>query len=53
VSDEEIKKLATFLVSASEGVSEQWSLDPRGTKLSEMAEMATLFVECHITRYDK
>lgn len=40
-------------MSASEGASDQWSLDPRGTKLSEMAEMAALFVECHIARYDK
>ena len=53
VSDEEIQKLATFLVSASEGASDQWSLDPRGTRLPEMAEMATLFVDCHIGRYDK
>jgi AcrR family transcriptional regulator len=45
VSDQEIKKLATFLVSASEGASDQWSLDPRGTKLSEMAEMAGRFVD--------
>jgi AcrR family transcriptional regulator len=53
VSDEEIRKLATFLVSASEGASVQWSLDPRGTKLSEMAEMATMFVDFHIGRHDK
>ncbi len=53
VSDVEIKKLATFLVSASEGVSEQWSLDPRGNKLSEMAAIANRFVDCYIGRYNE
>jgi len=45
VPDEDIHRLATFLVSASEGASEQWSLDPKGIKLSEMAEMASMFVD--------
>ena len=52
VSDEEIKKLATFLVSASEGASDQWSLDPRGIRLSEMAEMAGRFVDSFIGQND-
>ncbi len=52
VSDEDIHRLATFLVSASEGASDQWSLDPRGTKLSEMAEMAGMFVDSFIGQND-
>ena len=52
VSEEEIQRLATFLVSASEGASDQWSLDPKGTKLSEMAEMAGRFVDGFIGQND-
>ena len=53
VPDEDIHRLATFLVSASEGASDQWSLDPRGIRLSEMAEMAGMFVDCYIGQNDK
>jgi len=52
VPDEDIHRLAAFLVSASEGASDQWSLDPRGIRLSEMAEMAQIFVDCHIRQSD-
>lgn len=52
VPDEDIHKLAAFLVSASEGASEQWSLDPKGIRLPEMAEMAGRFVDCFIGQKD-
>ena len=52
VPAEDIHRLATFLVSASEGASDQWSLDPKGIRLSEMAEMARMFVDCFIGKHD-
>lgn len=52
VPDDDLQRLAAFLVSASEGVSDQWSLDPKGTKLSEMAEMAGMFVDSFIGQND-
>jgi len=52
VSDDDLQRLATFLVSASEGASDQWSLDPRGIRLSEMAEMAGMFVDSFIGQND-
>lgn len=45
VPDKNLRKLAAFLVSASEGASLQWGLDPEGIKLPEMAEMAGQVVE--------
>jgi AcrR family transcriptional regulator len=45
VRDDDLQKLAAFLVSASEGASDQWSLDPKEIKLSEMTEMAHMFVD--------
>ena len=53
LSDEDLQRLAAFLVSASEGVSEQWSLDPTGTNLPDMAELAALFVERHMGAHNK
>ena len=53
VPDDVILRLATFLVSASEGASDQWGLDPKGIRLSEMAEMAGMFVDCYIGQYNK
>ena len=53
MSDEDLQRLAAFLVSASEGASEQWSLDPRGTKLSEMADLAQIFVDCLIEQNNR
>jgi AcrR family transcriptional regulator len=48
VRDDDLQKLAAFLVSASEGASDQWSLDPKGIKLSEMTEMAQTLVDALI-----
>jgi len=45
LSAETARSLAAFMVSASEGVSEQWNLDPKGIRLSTMADMAGRFVE--------
>jgi len=38
--DDEAFDLAAFLVSASEGASGLWGLDPKGVNLSKMADMA-------------
>jgi AcrR family transcriptional regulator len=45
--DSDIKDMAAFLVSASEGVSDLSDLDPKGYRLPKMAEMAHYFIDCH------
>jgi AcrR family transcriptional regulator len=52
VQDIQAKDLAAFLVSASEGASIQWFIDPRSISLSRLATLASRLVEAVVDASD-